>query len=340
MTGAAAPRAAEALPLLAEALDEAFARLDLDRDVPAALWEAALVGPLAEYSRRPAKELRTALCQLGWSLAGGAGTVPAAVPLVIDALHTGSLVIDDIEDDAAERRGAPALHVLHGEGTAINAGNWLYFFALERLAGLGGDAATQLALHRRAIATLLACHHGQALDLRARADAVDVAHLGPVCAAITRGKTAGLVGLAMELAARTAGAGEADATAIAGLGATVGTALQQLDDLGGLGRARRGKGHEDLRARRVTWAWAWLPETCDPLGVARFQARVRHAATAPVAELDALADALRAQVEALGRRRIRATLDDGLAGARAVHGDHPALRGLAALVDRLEESYG
>lgn len=339
MTTAAAPRPA-APPLLAEALDDAWPRLDLDPAVPAALWDDALVGPLAEYTRRPAKELRAAVCQLGWSLGGGAGAVPPAVPLVIDALHTGSLVIDDIEDDAHERRGAPALHVLHGTPTAINAGNWLYFFALERLEGLGGDAAMQLALHRRAIATLLACHHGQALDLRARADAVDAAHLAPVCAAITRGKTAGLVSLAMELAARAAGADAARATAIAELGAVAGTALQQLDDLGGLGRARRAKGHEDLRARRVTWPWAWLPEATDALGVARLQARARHAPSAPPAELDALADVLRAAVEPLGRGRIRAGLDDGLARARTVHGDHAALRGLSALFARLEESYG
>jgi geranylgeranyl pyrophosphate synthase len=324
---------------LAAALDRTWSSERFDPNVPTAIWQAALCEPLSEFVRRPSKELRTMLCELGWALARGVGAMPSAVSRVIDGLHTGSLIVDDIEDGAVERRGAPAFHVLHGEATAINSGTWLYFWALDQLAELGGSPAVQLAMVRRTIQVLLACHDGQALDLRARVDQVDASKLAAVCAAITRGKTARLAALAMELAAMAAGVDDATATSIAALGDNVGTALQMLDDLGSLGRVRRTKGHEDLRGRRVTWPWAWLPEVTDAVTVARLQQRARRAAHDRGDDVDALADVLREHVEAHGRRRIRSHVDAGIAAARAVHGDSVALDGVAALLTRMEQSY-
>ena len=118
--------------------------------------------------------------------------------------------------------------------------------------------------------------------------------------AITRGKTAALVGLAMELAALAAGATPHHARVTAELGQTLGTVLQMLDDLGSLGRARRAKGHEDLRGHRVTWPWAWLPEVADALAVARLRERLRGA---DERALDELADDVHALVVAHGRRQ-------------------------------------
>jgi geranylgeranyl pyrophosphate synthase len=327
-----------ALPPLAEALERTWAEPALDPAVPRELWDAALCAPLADVARRPAKELRALVCGLGWWLAGGRGPVPEAIALAVDGLHTGSLIVDDVEDRATVRRGAPAVHILHGEATAINAGTWLYFWALEQLAELELEPARAIHVHRRTLAVLRACHEGQALDLRARVDRLAAAELPPVCAAITRGKTAALVGLAMELAALAANAAPERAAAIADVGHTVGTALQQLDDLGSLGRARRDKGHEDLRGRRVTWPWAWLAGTADDATVVALQERAGTAA-AP-AELDALADELQERVAVHGRLRIRATADAGLARARAAHGEHPALAAAAALVSRMEDHYG
>jgi|JI10StandDraft_1071094.scaffolds.fasta_scaffold12768_3 geranylgeranyl pyrophosphate synthase len=335
-----APRP-QPLPLLADALDRGWEACDLDPGVPAALWAQALTGPLDEFVRRPGKELRTTLCALGWTLGGGVGPMPTAVAVVIDALHAGSLIIDDLEDGAGERRGAPAFHQLYGDALAINSGNWLYFWALEQLehlAELGSSPTAQLHLHRRALATLRVCHQGQALDLRARASEVEHGKLAPVCAAITRGKTAALAGFAMELAAAAAGATADDAAAIGGLGATTGTALQMLDDLGSLTRGRRAKGLEDLRGQRVTWPWAWLAEVADEVAVVRAQHRLRGQPSDDA--LEALADDLYAAIAPVGRRHIRGTFAAGLAAARARSGDHPALAGLAALFARMEDSYG
>lgn len=333
-----APRTAPRPLSLARALERSWDELDTADGVPRALWDAALCSPLSDFARRPAGELRSALCRLGWILGGGRGEPPDAVALVIEGLHAGSLIVDDLEDDARERRGAPALHVVHGAPTALNAGNWLYFWALARIAEIPALPARQLHMHRRVIDSLVACHNGQALDLGARPDELERAELPAVCAAITRGKTATLAGLALELGALAAGASPIKVAELGRLGAAIGTALQMSDDLGGLGAERRDKGREDLRAARVTWPWAWLAEHADAAVTDRLRGRLR--AATDDAALDALADALHAEVAEVGRRAIAAQLAEAQAIATGCARDPAELRILAELRAALETRYG
>ncbi len=328
-------------PLLRDALDEALRSPRLDGGVPPAIWERALRGPLCDFAARPGKELRARLAEVAWTLAGGDGRLPEAIARVVEGLHAGSLIVDDVQDDATERRGRPALHQLHGVPVAINAGNWLYFWALGELDGLAVPPAVHAAMYRTALATLRACHQGQALDLTVRAHELDRHRTPAVVAAITRGKTAALIGLGPRLAALACGAAPERVEILGDLGEQLGTALQMLDDLGGLTWARRAKGLEDLRASRATWPWAWLAETRDQLAFARLQQRARHAAErTDDAELEGVADAMLAEVELIGRTRAHACLAGALGRARDALGGSPALAALADEAARLEESYG
>ena len=90
--------------------------------------------------------------------------IAAAMP---ELVHTGSLIIDDIEDDSATRRGGPTIHRLHGLDVAINAGNTLYFLpflAIENDAGL--DDRQRVAIYKLLFRALTRAHLGQALDIR------------------------------------------------------------------------------------------------------------------------------------------------------------------------------
>ena len=60
--------------------------------------------------------------------------VKKIAPLVpiVELLHNGSLVVDDIEDASEMRRGKEALHKIYGEDVAINAGNAPVVLALAR----------------------------------------------------------------------------------------------------------------------------------------------------------------------------------------------------------------
>ena len=319
------------LTALAEAMQK------LDPHVPDAVWHRALAGPAEEFLARPGKELRGSLVRIGWMLAGGNDAeMPERLPLVVELLHAGSLVIDDVEDNSLERRGAPALHQLYGVPLAINTGSWMYFWALAELAQLALTAGAELAMYRAACTTLVRCHQGQALDLSVRIPDLALADVANVVAATTRLKTGTLCAFAASLGALAQGAAPRIVDATIAFGTTTGTALQMLDDLGSL-TSRRHKGREDLRELRPTWPWAWLAET-RPFMWAPLTARAR--AARDDAELDAIADALFAEIGELGRARIRALLDDTVADLAGRAGNAPAIARIGAALAQLEKSYG
>ncbi len=330
------------LPPMLVALDRALSTgpCALDGDVPVALWRRALSGPASEFLSRPGKELRTSIVRAGWMLGGGDPEGPfRAIALVIEILHAGSLIIDDVEDGSTERRGAPALHELVGVPLAINTGSWMYFWALAELAELALPPSTQLAAQRATIATLVRCHHGQALDLGVRISDVDVRDAPGVVAATTRLKTGALCRLAAELGALAAGADPERCAAIATFGEAAGIGLQMLDDLGSLtSPERRRKGREDLTAGRPTWPWAWLAAH-NPFAWSRLVEQAKGV-SAGTGDVDTLVDALVAEVGAVGRLQTRAALDAALAELVASVGRSPVTDGIADYLDRMEQSYG
>jgi geranylgeranyl pyrophosphate synthase len=288
--------------------------------LPAALWERALLGPLRDFLSRPGKELRARLCELGFTLGGGAAhALPVELPLLIEILHAGSLIVDDIEDGSEQRRGRPALHRLHGVPVALNAGNWLYFWPQALLASLPLSASARLQAHERIAECLLRCHEGQALDLTVRVFELAPADVPALARTLTALKTGQLVGLATALGAVAARAPRRRVEALARFGCEVGVGLQMLDDLSGvLNAARRDKAREDLQLGRVTWVWAWLAEQLDADGYARLQ----RAQQAGEQGCEQVLDQARFQLGMTGVRRVRRHFDGALAAlARALRDD-------------------
>ena len=327
--------------LLAEEFDERrlAKALGTEHRVPAHLWEAALVGPLMDFLGRPGKEFRARLVRLGWQLSGRSNAPPAELPLIIEALHSGSLIVDDIEDESNQRRGAPALHCRYGLPRALNAGNFLYFWALELLSRLGLPPITELALHRAFSRTLLACHQGQALDLSVDVTQLAQSEVLPTVSAVTQLKTGKLCELAAQMGALAAGASQSKAQAIAVFGRELGIGLQMLDDLSGISCERLAhKGHEDLRHRRPTWPWAWAAEDLDARAYAKIQKHARAVATSGE-HPENVARQLRDAVAQRGRAQARARLAGALARLAEAVPEPRALLELEHELARLEKSY-
>ncbi len=303
------------------------------------LWQRALHGPVRDFVERPGKALRAGLLARCYELAGGGGRCPEQLDAMVEILHAGSLIVDDIEDASSSRRGAPALHVLHGVPVALNAANWMYFWALSLVQELPLDDSAQLSLHRWCLRTLLRCHHGQSLDLTANVYELAQGEIPRVVRATAELKTGALMELAAVLGAVAAGAAPALIEELARFGRETGVALQMLDDVGGLlSEQRCHKGHEDLLLGRPTWPWAWLsaelgPEQHEPL---RAMGR-RVAARELPPEL--LARSLREQLHGSGRVRVRRHLHESFVRLRAVTGPAPALLALRAELQRMERSY-
>ncbi len=84
-----------------------------------------------------------------------------------EVLHTGTIIVDDVEDEAAMRRGEPALHHVYGQDVALNAGNAMYFLPLKIITHDPGDlsAETRLATYEMLMHELNRTHLGQGMDI-------------------------------------------------------------------------------------------------------------------------------------------------------------------------------
>jgi len=325
-------------PLL-DLLDEELG--NLCESVPAALWDRALCAPARDFLGRPGKEFRARLVELSWQLGGASDPVPLELPLLVEILHAGSLIVDDIEDESDERRGAPALHRTYGVPTALNTGNWMYFWPFALIGRMQVPESVRLRLYERTSGTLMRCHEGQALDLAARVHELARRDIPNVVRATTRLKTGALMELAACLGAIAAGGSAARVDKLAAFGRELGCALQMLDDHGGLAcEARRSKGLEDLGGLRPTWPWAWLAlsENVDDRAFADLQADAAYLASSS-GDFSSLVDRICALLGNSGRYEIHAGLSRALTALSAEVGAERVMP-LANEIQRLEQSYG
>lgn len=86
--------------------------------------------------------------------------------IIAELSHTGSLIIDDIEDDSTLRRGEECIHLRYGLDVAINAGSSLYFLPYLLLPNHPHlDEGQRLELYRIMIRQSVRAHFGQGLDI-------------------------------------------------------------------------------------------------------------------------------------------------------------------------------
>ncbi len=86
--------------------------------------------------------------------------------VIPELCHTGSLIIDDIEDDSHLRRGDESIHLRYGLDVAINAGNSLYFLPYLLLSNHPHlDEQQRIELYRIMVKQSVRAHLGQGLDI-------------------------------------------------------------------------------------------------------------------------------------------------------------------------------
>jgi len=183
---------------------------------------------------------------------------------VVELIHAGSLIVDDIEDGSALRRGRPALHMQYGIPLALNAGNWLYFWPFELLKEAGLAAEQLVSSYERYNRTLLRAHFGQALDLGAKMAQLPQQSVTEVCLAGMTLKTGALMGFAAALGGTVAGTSQPVQNLLEQFGVDLGVALQMFDDLGNvIGKCDPQKRYEDLSLARPSWVWACAANASD-----------------------------------------------------------------------------
>ncbi|KAL4788979.1 isoprenoid synthase domain-containing protein [Aspergillus venezuelensis] len=79
---------------------------------------------------------------------------------VVHMLHNSSLMLDDIEDASALRRGQPATHTFYGISQTINSANYIYVHTVHEVTRLDNPKCLDIFIDE-----LRNLHRGQSLDL-------------------------------------------------------------------------------------------------------------------------------------------------------------------------------
>ncbi len=210
----------------------------------------ALNAPALDLLRRGGKRWRPLVLVLAARSFGREDGALSLAPLV-EIAHNGTLIVDDIEDSSDTRRGAPAIHLVHGVDAAINAGNLLYFLPLALIDGLSPpaakpatDRAMRLELHARYALHMRRLHLGQAMDIAWHRDHAALPARGDYLAMCAL-KTGVLARAAAELGAIAAGAPGPEAERLGAAFEAAGVAFQILDDVRNLRSGNPGKKRGD-----------------------------------------------------------------------------------------------
>ena len=157
---------------------------------------------------------------------------PLAVAVAVEYVHAASLVLDDLPsmDDAARRRGRPALHLVYGVATAELAAVTLLSRAFEVVArelSISAGLRSRISGELAAAVGAAGCCGGQAADL-----AADPAETGlDDLEAIHARKTGALFVAAVRGGALAGGARESSLQALTFYARNLGLAFQITDDL-------------------------------------------------------------------------------------------------------------
>lgn len=227
---------------------------------------AALIAPVRQTVDHGGRRWRPTLAATVVEALGADSRPYGPLWAACELLHTGSLIIDDIQDGAPLRRGRPSAHLEHGTALAINAGTTAYFSMHRAIRQtLPDDPRLRSRVYETYLDALQAAHAGQALDLQGHHEEMSVALttgdttvVRQLVAQTHRLKSGAPVAAVFRIAALVAEADPAQCDALAALGEAVGTAYQITDDVADLrGVSRQGAATkrvaEDLLNAKVTY---------------------------------------------------------------------------------------
>lgn len=227
--------------------------------------DISLFGPLENFFRTPGKNIRSHLVDLGFLLGQKENheiTPEERIKLnlvsdIVEAIHAGALIVDDIQDDSKLRRNTATLHLKYGIPKALNAGNWLYFYGLDQIKKLELDSRIRGDVLHDCLDLMIKAHYGQAIDVGTKINEVPQEEVADLCSASHELKTGTLMCLAMRLGAALSKDGNEKIKDHYDLGIKLGITLQIFDDVGNyLLPKTELKSREDLRLLRASWVWS------------------------------------------------------------------------------------
>lgn len=190
------------------------------------------------------KRIRPAATLLSAACFGEVQDTVRQLAVVVELVHSATLLHDDVIDEGVERRGVPTSRLLWGNAVSVLAGDVLLIHSVKRVHEL------MPALMPDLLQTLTALVSGEVVQLRGRSN-VDVSE--ETYEHILRDKTASLFRFAVASAARLSGATKTQQLALGEFGERLGMAFQLVDDVLDYTGTKTGKTLcADLREGKVT----------------------------------------------------------------------------------------
>lgn len=204
------------------------------------------------------KRVRSLLAMLVMECMGLNPNTYLEFAIIPEAIHNGTLIHDDVEDNSEYRRGAKALHKVYGLDIALNVGDALYYItmpALEVSRKLTTEAKHRIEAEYQKC--MLGLSVGQATDLVWHNQLVDISRITEdEYLRVVFDKTGGVLGFAAKMAAIISDADQETVSLFGRLGTSIGVAFQIDDDIlnieGSKVAENKGGAGEDITEGKVT----------------------------------------------------------------------------------------
>ncbi len=183
-----------------------------------------LVGDVSQYIiAAGGKRLRPQLLLLCCGALGYAGTHRLTMAVVVEFIHTATLLHDDVVDDSTLRRGLPTANARFGNPASVLIGDFLYSRAFQMMVQVQEMRIMQVLADATNVIA-----EGEVLQLMNmhNADLSEADYLQ-----VIRSKTSKLFEASAQVAAILAKASPAVESACATFGQALGTAFQVIDDV-------------------------------------------------------------------------------------------------------------
>jgi geranylgeranyl pyrophosphate synthase len=186
--------------------------------------------PFWDLADRGGKRWRPALMLMIYEALGGDPREIAPLAVIPEAIHNGTLAVDDVEDGSEFRRGKPCIHRIYGEDIAINMGNTMYYLPLLVLSEVAIPDEKKLKILEEYVRMMIRLSLGQAMDIAWHRGIVKEVNESQYLQ-MTLFKTGALAGFAAKMAAIMADAPEERARMIQRFAELIAVAFQIQDDI-------------------------------------------------------------------------------------------------------------
>jgi len=187
--------------------------------------------PIWDLLDRGGKRFRPVLTCLAAEAVGGSYESAQKLAPIVEIIHNGTLMCDDVEDDSNARRGKACTHKIYGVDTAINTGTIMYYWPMSKIVTneFKLSEKKKAAIVDLYLTEMLRVSCGQAWDIAWHRGGYtpNEKHYLNMCLC----KTGVLTRFACELGAIIGGANKKQQDSLAEFGQIIGVAFQIQDDI-------------------------------------------------------------------------------------------------------------